>query len=163
MVGRPETPVDLVPVDFVADAIEFLTRRERSHGGTYHLAAGPDGSLTIEELAEICQQYFGGRPARYISPATFFRWVRPIVDLFIWGRKRKVIQAGGRFFIPYFSGNPRFDVSAAAAALQGSGIAPPSVREYISVLFDYCVATDFGRTPPMTNETGKRAPGHAAA
>jgi len=163
VVGRPETPVDLVPVDFVADAIEFLTRSEQGQGGTFHLAAGPEGSLTIEELAEICQQYFGGRPARYISPATFFRWVRPVVDLFIWGKKRRVIQAGGRFFIPYFTGNPRFDVSASIDALQGSGIAAPSVRDYITVLFDYCVATDFGRASAPTNEGGGRASGPAAA
>jgi nucleoside-diphosphate-sugar epimerase len=163
VVGRPDTPVDLVPVDFVADAVEFLTRSEQGQGGTFHLAAGPEGSLTIEELAEICQQYFGGRPARYISPDTFFRWVRPVVDLFIWGKKRRVIQSGGRFFIPYFTGNPRFDVSASTDALQGSGIAAPSVRDYITVLFDYCVATDFGRAPAPTNDGGKRASGPAAA
>jgi len=163
VVGRPETPVDLVPVDFVADAIEFLTRDDKEPGGTYHLAAGPEGSLTIAELADICQQYFGGRPARYIEADTFYRWVRPVVDLFIWGKKRRVIQSGGRFFIPYFEGNPRFDISRASAALEGSGIAAPSVRDYMTVLLDYCVATDFGRKPPAGNDSPDTAPGPASA
>ena len=159
VVGRPETSVDLVPVDFVADAIEFLTRGKDHCGGTFHLAAGPDGSLTIAELADLCQQYFGGRPARYISPPVFFRWVRPVVDLFIWGKKRRVIQSGGRFFIPYFNGNPLFDVSASSAALASAGIVAPSVRNYLTVLFDYCVATDFGRRPVQGNDSQGRASG----
>jgi long-chain acyl-CoA synthetase len=163
VVGRPETPVDLVPVDFVADAIEYLSRNEKETGGVFHLAAGPDGTLTIAELAQLCQEYFGGRPARYISPTTFFRWVRPVVDLFIWGKKRRVIQAGGRFFIPYFNGNPLFDITTCQAALDGSGIVAPSVRNYITVLFDYCVATDFGRIPAGSNEPSPRAPGPIAA
>lgn len=163
VVGRPDTPVDLVPVDFVADAIEFLTRPGSAHGLTYHLAAGPEGSLTIAELAAICQEYFGGPAARYIGADTFMRWVRPFVDLFIWGKKRRVIQSGGRFFIPYFEGNPRFDTSVARAALLGSGIAAPSVRDYMTVLLDYCVATDFGRVSAPDKEPGGSAPGPAGA
>ena len=161
--GRPETPVDLVPVDYVADAIEFLTREGQQIGGTYHLAAGPDGSLTIGELAKLCEEYFGGRPARYIQAATFHRWVRPVVDLFVWGKKRRVIQSGGRFFIPYFEGNPQFDTSSAVAALEGSGIATPSVRDYMTILLDYCVATDFGRVAPGEPEAADPAVGGAPA
>ena len=163
VVGRPGTPVDLVPVDFVADAIEFLSRDDKPKEGTFHLAAGPEGTLTIAELAALCQEYFGGRPARYISPSAFFRWVRPVVDLFIWGKKRRVIQSGGRFFIPYFNGNPLFDITTSKAALQGSGIAAPSVRNYITVLFDYCVATDFGRVTEGSNDAGPGAPGPVPA
>jgi len=148
IVGKPTTPVDLVPVDYVADAIEVLTRSDRAVGGAYHLAAGPEGVLTIEELAELTRKYFGGKPARYVSPETFFRWIRPVVDLFLWGRKRQVIQAGGRFFVPYFNGNPRFDIQRTREALQGTGIAIPRVLDYIEVLFDYCRKTDFGRKSP---------------
>mgnify|MGYP001206898315 CR=1 FL=1 len=145
IVGKPTTPVDLVPVDYVADAILALTGAGRPVGGTYHLAAGPDGILTIEELADLTRKYFGGKPARYIAPDTFFRWIRPVVDLFLWGKKRQVIQAGGRFFVPYFNGNPRFDIRHTREALEGTDVSIPSVLDYIEVLFDYCRETDFGR------------------
>jgi long-chain acyl-CoA synthetase len=146
VVGRPETPVDVVPVDFVADAIEALSRVGRPVGGAYHLTAG-EGSLTIDQIAELTQAYFGGPRPRYVSPETFWRWVRPVADLVLWGKKRRVIREGGRFFIPYFSGNPRFDNARTREALHGTGIEVPDVRAYFSVLLDYCVRTDFGKRP----------------
>ncbi len=148
IVGRPDTTVDIVPVDFVAEAIEALSREGVAPGGSYHLAAGPDGAPTIAQLAEQTRAFFDGKEVRYIAPKTFLRWVRPIVDMFIWGKKRKVLRSSGRFFIPYFDGNPVFDVSRSHGALAAFGIAPPRVDEYLAVLLEYCRTTDFGRRPP---------------
>ena len=147
----------------MADAIEYLSRGQQHLGGTFHLAAGPEGVVTIGELAELCRQYFGGGAPRYIAPDTFMRWIRPVVDLFIWGRRRRVIRAGGAFFVPYFDGNPIFDVTESSAALKSAGIKPPRVRDYIEVLFDYCVETDFGRRPPKPPGRAQGAPSVSAA
>lgn len=145
VVGSAQTPVDIVPVDFVADAIERLSRPGEPVGGTFHLTSGPEGAITIEELANLVQEYFGGRGARYVDPDFFMTWVRPVVDLMIWGPKRKVLQQGGRFFIPYFSGNPRFSNEHTRAALASTDIQVPQVRDYFSTLLDYCQRTDFGK------------------
>jgi nucleoside-diphosphate-sugar epimerase len=147
VVGRPEVPVDFVPVDFVADAFDQLTRPGRPVGATYHLAAGPDGARRIEQLAALCQRWFDGPPARHVDPSFFMRWVRPLVDLFLLGRRGRVVREGGRFFVPYFSGNPLFDVSTTRAALADSGLAIPDVEDYFDNLLDYCVRTDFGKRP----------------
>ncbi len=145
IVGDAATVVDVVPVDFVADAIEALGRGTDHVGGTFHLAAGPEGSLTIEEIAAVVRSFFGGKPPRYVDPDFFMTWIRPLADLVIWGKRRRVIREGGRFFIPYFSGNPLFDTSTARAALEPLGVRPPRVEDYLSTLFDYARATDFGR------------------
>ena len=147
VVGSADTTVDIVPVDFVADALEALTRPDSPVGGVYHLTSGPDGAVTIAELVDLVREFFGGPPARYMDPAFFLRWVRPVVDLFLWGPRRRVLQQGGRFFIPYFSGNPLFENARAIDALAPFGIQPPRVREYFSVILDYCQKTDFGRLP----------------
>lgn len=145
IVGRADTVVDVVPVDFVADALVALSGPGQGTGGTFHLAAGPEGSLTIGEIAELTRGFFGGRPPRYVDPDFFMRWLRPLADLFIWGKKRRVIREGGRFFIPYFSGNPLFDTARTRAALEGTDVQVPAVRDYLSTLFQYARDTDFGR------------------
>lgn len=145
IVGRPDTPVDIVPVDFVADALEALCRCDAPTRKTYHLASGPDGALTIADFADLAQRSFGGPAPRYVDPEFFLRWVRPMVDLVLWGKKRRVIREGGRFFVPYFQGNPRFCTQVARAALEPLGLRPPMVRTYVDTLFDYCKRTDFGR------------------
>ena len=145
VVGSAATPVDIVPVDFVVEALDVLTRPGQPIGPTYHLTAGPDGAITIEQMAGLVQQFFGGRPPRYMDPVFFMTWVRPVVDLFLWGPKRRVLQEGGKFFIPYFSGNPLFDNTVATAALAEHGVAVPRVDDYFTNLLTFCRDTDFGK------------------
>jgi thioester reductase-like protein len=148
IVGNADTVVDVVPVDYVADAIEALGRGQEHVGKTFHLAAGPEGSMTIEEIAGVVRTFFGGRKAKYMDPQFFMTWVRPLADLAIWGKKRRVIREGGKFFIPYFSGNPLFDTSEARAALEPLGVEPPAVERYLTTIFEYARQTDFGRKTP---------------
>jgi len=156
IVGSPTTPVDLVPVDYVADAIEWLSRPDKPTGRTWQLAAGEGGARTIEELAALCHQYFGGKPPRYVNPDFFMRWVRPVIDLFLWGKRARVLKQGGAFFVPYFTDQPLFDTTRTRAALEGTGIAAPTVEAYFSTLLDFAVKTDFGKRalPPA----GSRPP-----
>lgn len=147
VVGSPETPVDIVPVDFVADCIEYLSRPGRPVGGAYHVAAGQDGCRTIEQLGALAQSYFGGPPPKYMDPKLFMTWIRPVIDAFLWGRRGRTLKGGGQFFIPYFSGNPVFDTSRLNAELEGSGVVAPTVEEYLARLLDYAVKSDFGRIP----------------
>jgi len=145
VVGRPDTPIDVVPVDYVADAVVALSGPSQAVGGTYHLAAGPGGSLTIAELGLLLKDYFNGPNLRYIDKEFFMRWIRPFLDLFLWGKRGRVLKQGGRFFVPYFDGNPIFEVDRTQASLGPLGLHPPRVEHYITNLLDYCVATDFGR------------------
>ncbi|MCO4773809.1 MAG: SDR family oxidoreductase [Deltaproteobacteria bacterium] len=148
VVGAANTPVDIVPVDFVADALDVLTRPGEPVGRTYHLTSGVDGAVSIQSLAQLANEYFGGRPARFVDPEFFMTWLRPAVDLLIWGPKRRVLRQGGRFFVPYMSGNPLFDNTETVNALKPHGIAVPQVSQYFANLLDYCRDTDFGKNPP---------------
>jgi long-chain acyl-CoA synthetase len=160
IVGSPKTLVDLVPVDYVADAIDLLSRADQPTGRTYQLAAGEEGAKTIEELAALCLDYFGGKPAKYIDARFFMKWVRPVINLFLWGKKAKVLKQGGEFFVPYFTDQPRFRTLSTQAALEGTGLSAPNVEDYFSTLLDYAVRSDFGKravsvpgTPPPSATT----------
>jgi thioester reductase-like protein len=49
---RPQVRLDVVPVDWVCDALLGLAARADTEAGTYHLTCGPDGALSIGEIVE---------------------------------------------------------------------------------------------------------------
>jgi len=51
--GHGSTPLDLVPVDYVADAIVRLLWARESEGGTFHVTAGGERCITVRRLFEL--------------------------------------------------------------------------------------------------------------
>jgi long-chain acyl-CoA synthetase len=50
---RPDLRVDVVPVDYVCDAILELAGREDGAGKTYPLTAGPDRAISVAEMIDL--------------------------------------------------------------------------------------------------------------
>src|SRR6204780_6003624 len=65
--ARGDAPVDVVPVDYVADAIFELSRMPEAQDGTYHLTASADAS-SVGELIELACARFGRPAPRLIAP-----------------------------------------------------------------------------------------------
>jgi hypothetical protein len=147
VIGRRETTVDAVPVDFVGEAIAALVLDEGAAGQTFHLAAGPARQSTALEIADLTERLLQGPRVRWIDPDTFTRWIQPVLDPLLFTRRGRSIKRGGHIYLPYFSGNPSFDTSAADAALAPKGIAPMPVRDYFERLLRFAVDSDFGRRP----------------
>jgi thioester reductase-like protein len=148
LVARPETLVDAVPVDFVADTIAALFGVPAASGRTLHLAAGPERASTIGELAELTRSALGGPPVRFVDPDLFLKWVQPVLDPLLFTRRGRAIKRGGHIYLPYFTANPAFDTTTASGLLADHGLAPPPVRQYFERLIRYARDTDFGRLPP---------------
>ena len=142
--GFPDAVLDIVPVDFVADAVARLAFDEAALGKTAHLCAGPRGSATIQEIASRAAEFFGAPEARYVDPRLFFAAVRPLLFLTLWGRKRRVLR-DGRAYRDYFTMRMQFDTSNAERLLEPAGLCPPPVLDYLDRLFHYCVESDWGR------------------
>jgi thioester reductase-like protein len=144
--GYPDAVLDIVPVDFVADAIAQAIFDDAAIGTTMHLCAGPRASATIQQVAQRAKEYFEGPEPRYVDPAFFFAVIRPLLYLGLWGRKRRVLVSG-RAYRDYFSMRMQFDTSVAERLLAPAAIRPPHVLDYLDRLFNYCVASDWGRVP----------------
>ena len=144
--GFPDAILDIVPVDYVARAVRHLLFDEAAYGSTVHLCAGPKGSATIEQIAHHASEYFHVAEPRYVDPKLFFAALRPLLNLVLWGRKRRVLR-DGRAYRDYFTMRMQFDTSNAERLLAPAGITPPPVMEYLDRLFHYCVASDWGRKP----------------
>jgi long-chain acyl-CoA synthetase len=147
--GYPDAVLDIVPVDFVATAVAQLAFDEAALGSTVHLCAGPRGSATIQQVARRAMEYFNAPEPRYVDPKFFFAAVRPLLFLALWGRKRRVLR-DGRAYRDYFTMRMQFDTSNAERLRGPWGVGPPPVLDYLDRLFNYCVASDWGRRPVST-------------
>ncbi len=144
--GYPDAVLDIVPVDFVANAVAQLLFDPAALGCTVHLCAGPRASATIAQVAQRAMQYFHGPEPRFIDARFFFAVVRPLLFASLWGRKRRVLR-DGRAYRDYFTMRMQFDTGNADRLLLPAGVSPPSVLDYLDRLFHYCVASDWGRKP----------------
>jgi long-chain acyl-CoA synthetase len=145
--AREETVIDMVPVEFVAEASVHLSESPQAAGHCFHLCAGPERSSTIGEIAEAAARFFHVPPPVFVNPSLFLTLLHPVLMATLWGRRRKILRTG-RFYRPYLSMRLQFDTARADAVLGAAGIAPPRVMEYLERLFAYCVESDWGRVAP---------------
>jgi nucleoside-diphosphate-sugar epimerase len=134
--GHPDGIVDIVSVDYVADAIAQLLLRRTDVGGTLHLVAGRNAT-TIGSLADMAAARLG-RPAPRFGPA----------------------PENFGSLVPYFDVAARFDDARARGVLGPVGIRPARVEEYFDVLIDYAELACWGRRPlsrPAARERLRRA------
>jgi long-chain acyl-CoA synthetase len=144
--GYPDAVLDIVPVDYVSAAVAYLAFDPAAIGTCVQLCAGPKGSATIQQIAQRAAEYFHVKQPRYVDPKLFFATISPLLDVFLWGKKRRVIRDGGAYR-DYFTMRMQFDTANAERLLAPAGLTPPNVLDYLDRLFYYCVASEWGRKP----------------
>src|SRR4051812_19507461 len=144
--ARSTAPVDVVPVSYVADAIFELSGHDARSGTTYNLAAGERAS-SVGELLELSADYFERPTPRLVPPTLYRRIVHPLLLRAGDERRRKALEASEAFF-PYFAMRVRSATDNASAALAGTGVSVPRLRDYFGRLMDYAVAADWGSAEP---------------
>lgn len=123
---RPDDKIDIVPVDYVADAIATLHGQERTAHDIYHLSSGR-GSETYRQITVALAREAGGS-APFFLPGL----ERPFgaVVNFAAGLGRNPVGRGAsllKVFFPYLVWNTVFDNSRVVAAL---GRAPEGFSSY---------------------------------
>jgi thioester reductase-like protein len=136
--ANPSAPVDVVSVDYVADAIHALCEAEGGVGETYHLTAGQDAS-TIAEVAALASRYFHRPLPRVLPPAEF-------AQLECSAAEASALDAGREYF-PYFSTPTVFDDTATRARLEPEGISVTPLRDYMERLLDFATRSRWGKRP----------------
>ena len=127
--ARPGARVDIVPVDYVADALVHLLDDERV-GGALHLVSGRDAP-TVEELVALA-----ARAVRRERP--------PLVEV------GTATAFGGHSedaarYLEYFDMHVLFDDARARQVLGRAGIAPPPLAEYFARLVGYAERAAWGK------------------
>jgi thioester reductase-like protein len=140
----PEGRLDIVPVDFVANAILTLSSDPTTVGKTFHVAAGPDRDTTLAELANHLSSRLARRAPLRVHPIWWRRVVRPALMLVPSKSLRRTLKSG-LVYRPYLEMRLRFDTSEADARLAAAAISCPRVLDYIDTIVDAAIASDFGR------------------
>jgi thioester reductase-like protein len=132
LVGDPTmVRFNMVPSDFVVDAIEHLSGLEASSGRTYQLA--DPRPLTVDELlTEMCRAT-GRRGLRVPLPRRLTTWALANVEpLARWvGIPADAVE--------YFVHPTHYDTARTDADLAGSGVACPAVPDYLPNLVRFMV------------------------
>jgi long-chain acyl-CoA synthetase len=138
--ARASAPVDIVPVDFVADAIVALAGRPRT---TFNLTAGSRAS-SVGEIVELASAEAGRRPPRIVHPGIYRRAVHPLL-IRTGGEARRRALRRSEVYFPYFAVEAGFDSEHTRAELAALGIEPPPLRAYFDRLLGFARAADWGK------------------
>jgi thioester reductase-like protein len=148
---RPAVRLDVVPVDYVCDAMLALGAGADTEGGTYHLTCGPEGALSIGEIVERAvavanayQREIGAPPVerpqivspdgpRSGSPEERAR----LEQLFAIGHS--VMSA----HVPYMLTEQLFDPGRAREALHATGIGCPPLASYFDRIVRWGIERGF--------------------
>ncbi len=126
-IGSGTEPVNLVPVDFVIDAMTHLLGHDEHVGTVFHLT--DPQPLTTQAILELFSELLDKRVAYVPVPP---------------GVARALMGTGlGRYLgiapelIDYFDHPSQYDSSHTQAALEGTGIACPALPDYAPRMVEY--------------------------
>jgi thioester reductase-like protein len=142
--ARRDAPVDVVPVDYVADAVFALSQAPEAEGSTYHLTAGSNAS-TVGELVELAAAYFRRPAPRLISPGVYRRAVHPLLLQAARDQRSRRALSRSEVFFPYFEVAVTYDDRRSRVALRGTGITPTPLPHYFDQLVEFALAAEWGR------------------
>jgi long-chain acyl-CoA synthetase len=153
--ARRTSPVDVVPVDYVADAIFELSDAEAEGCPTWHLVAGPNAT-TVDRLIELSAGLLHRPEPVVIPPPLFRRAVYPVLRTRR-GRVRRGLDRT-RVFFPYFEMEISYENEGTRRRLEPAGISVPPVESYFERLVDYALAAEWGRNQLTRAEAAQRVP-----
>ena len=153
--ARRSAPVDVVPVDYVADAIfAIVTDPVGRSPETFHLVAG-DEATTVGRLASLGARHFDRTPPRVLSPRVYRRFLHPVLMRVLPERSRRAL-ARSEVFFPYFTMRVAFDDRNARRRLRPRGIRARSVERYLGRLIDFAREADWGRRAMSRSAAARR-------
>lgn len=127
-VGNEKVRLNLVPVDFVVEAIVALSRDAKAVGKT--VAIADPSPLTTEELFDVIAEDLTGRRSEFHPPVKLANW-------FLNTPISPPITGLPHSGVPYFFLSQLYDTSVANELLNKHGIVCPRFPDYVGHLLDF--------------------------
>jgi nucleoside-diphosphate-sugar epimerase len=127
-IGNSEVRLNLVPIDFVVDALVALAKDDRAIGATVQLA--DPAPLTTHQLFDEISKAIGGRDSFATVPAGI---VYPVLRMPLAPKLTGLPHSA----VPYFFLEQTYDTTIARALLEPRGIRCPSFPEYVGALVNF--------------------------
>jgi UDP-glucose 4-epimerase len=135
--------LDIVPVDYVARAIQASSTRRDAAGRIFHLCAGPSHAPEIGALSHRIRDFFiaHGRPAPSLRPipTTLVRTLLPIVSRLVPASARRSLETLP-YFLAYLGKPQTFANVRTREFFFPLGLEVPPVDGYLDAVLSYYVS-----------------------
>ena len=138
---RPETVLDVVPVDYAARAICHISLcTPIGQNIIYHITAGVDNGFTVKDIVDQAIAFVNRTIPGLNITAPKYAGARLLraAGRFLPGRAGKLIKLI-EVYEPYISAGRSFDCRNTLAALEGSGITIPKPADYFDNVLAYWI------------------------
>jgi thioester reductase-like protein len=149
--GSSKSVIDVVPVDFVSDALMALSAMDKEViGKTFHLSVGENQGMSTQDITSFCHHYVKKiTKGKYDSPMPKIIHSLALMALsrlmiFCTKGKRRRFYEKVLTYSNYGYFYKTFNTRETEALLRPLGIVPPKLSEYLNVLCDYAIQTEFG-------------------
>jgi long-chain acyl-CoA synthetase len=142
--ARSGAPVDVVSVDYVADAILHLSQAREAQGATLHLVAGRQAS-SVGEIVKLTSAFFKRPAPRLLDPRVYGGVVHPLLLRLIDDERHRRALRSSEALFPYFAARNTFDDRRARVLLGPSGLSPAPLRGYFNRLVEFALAAEWGK------------------
>lgn len=139
-----QTRLDTVPVDWVADVIDWSSRHEQSAGRIFHLCSGPQDAIPLTRLQQVVRQAWSthGREVpvlRRISRPWLERLV-PVIGALAGQKTRRALR-GLSPVLAYLAEDQGFSNTETSRTLAAAGLPLPLVGSYLEQVLGFYLAT----------------------
>ena len=146
--AKANAALDLVPVDYVVNAMFKIISDTNANGKTVLLAGGDKTTVSLYEFANSICRYMDSPLPEIIDPAKLRR-MRLILAISKLSKRHRKFISQAESYLPYFTQNPRFETSETESLLEQSNITVPYLDDYIGNILDYCLNQSWGRRSKM--------------
>lgn len=135
--------LDVIPVDWVADAIDWASERPETTGAIFHLCSGPAGALPLRRLQQQVRAAWGQHghrlPRLRPVPRALLRALVPVIGTVAGATARRALRALPPI-LAYLAEDQAFDNAHSARTFAAAGLPVPSVEDYLAPVLDYYLA-----------------------
>ena len=146
--GLGRCRLDVVPSDYVAQAIVWSAGQPPMAGEILHLCSGPEGSVSLIDLQRVSRERFGAwglkLPPLVRIPIGLLRGLLPIMQFFA-SEKGKRALGTLPVFLDYLESDQGFGNPESTRTLEAAGIRRPAASEYLGVVLDAYLAAKYPR------------------
>jgi thioester reductase-like protein len=144
LLADPNARMDIVPSDYIADAMCYLSAQEFSNGNTYHLAAGLNRSLSVGKVLDTifskCELPKNFQKPEVIDENYFWKSAN---ENELRRFKNSAMNLLIKVYSPYLSHERDFEVSKTMELLNSARIHLPSSTELLPTIVHYALAKKF--------------------
>ena len=135
-----QTRLDIVPVDWVAAAIDWASREPETAGRILHLCAGPEGALDLGALQERVRGLWRERgrrlpPLRRVDRRLLQRLV-PVIGSVVGAKTRRALR-GLPPVLAYLAESQAFGNAESSRSLAAAGLPVPAAESYLDRVLSY--------------------------